>query len=169
MEKCLNSPNVFTLLNRAKILLEEKKNFFLKKIKKNNNNGIEGGISKNKNLAEHSLEEIMSESETMEFLDLKKMEKILDEKELKTENLDKLINEAKNKRLFLIEVLKVKYQKIKENENEDLIEPEMIWKEAVKKNIEMKNWTEFIFNELNNPNKYLKMIKKGNNTNKKKK
>ena len=169
MEKCLNSPNVFTLLNRAKILLEEKKNFFLKKIKKNNNNNIEGGISKNKNLAEHSLEEIMSESETMEFLDLKKMEKILDEKELKTENLDKLINEAKNKRLFLIEVLKVKYQKIKENENEDLIEPEMIWKEAVKKNIEMKNWTEFIFNELNNPNKYLKMIKKGNNTNKKKK
>lgn len=169
MEKCLNSPNVFTLLNRAKILLEEKKNFFLKKIKKNNNNNIEGGISKNKNLAEHSLEEIMSESETMEFLDLKKMEKILDEKELKTENLDKLINEAKNKRLFLMEVLKVKYQKIKENENEDLIEPEMIWKEAVKKNIEMKNWTEFIFNELNNPNKYLKMIKKGNNTNKKKK
>ena len=169
MEKCLNSPNVFTLLNRAKILLEEKKNFFLKKIKKNNNNNIEGGISKNKNLAEHSLEEIMSESETMEFLDLKKMEKILDEKELKTENLDKLINEAKNKRLFLIEVLKVKYQKIKEKENEDLIEPEMIWKEAVKKNIEMKNWTEFIFNELNNPNKYLKMIKKGNNTNKKKK
>lgn len=169
MEKCLNSPNVFTLLNRAKILLEEKKNFFLKKIKKNNNNNIEGGISKNKNLAEHSLEEIMSESETMEFLDLKKMEKILDEKELKTENLDKLINEAKNKRLFLIEVLKVKYQKIKENENEDLIEPEMIWKEAVKKNIEMKNWTEFIFNEINNPNKYLKMIKKGNNTNKKKK
>ena len=169
MEKCLNSPNVFTLLNRAKILLEEKKNFFLKKIKKNNNNNIEGGISKNKNLAEHSLEEIMSESETMEFLDLKKMEKILDEKELKTENLDKLINEAKNKRLFLIEVLKVKYQKIKENENEDLIEPEMIWKEAVKKNIEMKNWTEFIFNELNNPNKYLKMIKKGNTTNKKKK
>ena len=169
MEKCLNSPNVFTLLNRAKILLEEKKNFFLKKIKKNNNNNIEGGISKNKNLAEHSLEEIMSESETMEFLDLKKMEKILDEKELKTENLDKLINEAKNKRLFLIEVLKVKYQKIKENENEDLIEPEMIWKEAVKKNIEMKNWTEFIFNELNNPNKYLKMIKKGNTINKKKK
>ena len=169
MEKCLSSPNVFTLLNRAKILLEEKKNFFLKKIKKNNNNNIEGGISKNKNLAEHSLEEIMSESETMEFLDLKKMEKILDEKELKTENLDKLINEAKNKRLFLMEVLKVKYQKIKENENEDLIEPEMIWKEAVKKNIEMKNWTEFIFNELNNPNKYLKMIKKGNNTNKKKK
>ena len=169
MEKCLNSPNVFTLLNRAKILLEEKKNFFLKKIKKNKNNNIEGGISKNKNLAEHSLEEIMSESETMEFLDLKKMEKILDEKELKTENLDKLINEAKNKRLFLMEVLKVKYQKIKENENEDLIEPEMIWKEAVKKNIEMKNWTEFIFNELNNPNKYLKMIKKGNNTNKKKK
>ena len=170
MEKCLNSPNVFTLLNRAKILLEEKKNFFLKKIKKNNNNNnIEGGISKNKNLAEHSLEEIMSESETMEFLDLKKMEKILDEKELKTENLDQLINEAKNKRLFLIEVLKVKYQKIKENENEDLIEPEMIWKEAVKKNIEMKNWTEFIFNEINNPNKYLKMIKKGNNTNKKKK
>ena len=169
MEKCLNSPNVFTLLNRAKILLEEKKNFFLKKIKKNNNNNIEGGISKNKNLAEHSLEEIMSESETMEFLDLKKMEKILDEKELKTENLDKLINEAKNKRLFLMEVLKVKYQKIKENENEDLIEPEMIWKEAVKKNIEMKNWTEFIFNELSNPNKYLKMIKKGNTTNKKKK
>ena len=106
-KKIHNSHNSFNELNHYNIdndnehnnndnIKEEKKNFFLKKIKKNNNNNIEGGISKNKNLAEHSLEEIMSESETMEFLDLKKMEKILDEKELKTENLEQLINEAKN-------------------------------------------------------------------------
>ena len=97
------------------------------------------------------------------------MEKILDEKELKTENLEKLINETKNKRLFLMEVLKVKFQKINENKNEDLIQPEMIWKEAVKKNIEMQNWAQFIFNELNNPNKYLKMLQKKNNKTQKKK
>ena len=83
--------------------------------------------------------------------------------------MDKIINEAKNKRLFLMEVLKVKFQKIKENKNEDLILPEMIWKEALKKNIERNNWTQFIFNELHNPNKYLKMIQKKNNTYQKKK
>ena len=37
-----------------------------------------------------------------------------------------------------MEVLKVKFQKINENKKEDLIPPEMIWKEAVKKNVEMK-------------------------------
>ena len=78
-------------------------------------------------------------------------------------------NETKNKRLFLMEVLKVKFQKINENKNEDLIQPEMIWKEAVKKNIEMQNWAQFIFNELNNPNKYLKMLQKKNNKTQKKK
>ena len=154
MGKCLNCPNIFTLYSRTKILLEEKSKFFSDKIKKTN-------ISK-KNLEENSFDEILSESETAEFFDLKKMEKILDEKELKTESLEKLINETKNKRLFLMEVLKVKFQKINENKKEDLIPPEMIWKEAVKNNIEMKNWTQFIFNELNNPNKYLTMIQKKN-------
>lgn len=159
MEQCLNSQNIFTLFSRTKILLEEKSKFFSDKIKKN-----WGGIyASKKNLENNTFEEILSENETAEFFDLKKMEKILDEKELKTENLEKLINETKNKRLFLIEVLKVKFQKINENKNEDLIQPEMIWKEAVKKNIEMKNWTQFIFNELNNPNKYLKMLNKKNN------
>ena len=62
-----------------------------------------------------------------------------------------------------MEVLKVKYQKIKENKNEDLIQPEMIWKEALKKNIPMNNWTQFIFNELNNPYKYIKTIPIKNN------
>ena len=156
MEKCLNSPNIFTLFSRAKILLEEKSKFFSEKIGKNGE-----GVSK-KNLEENSLEENNTQSETTEFFDLKKMEKILDEKDLKTENLEKLINETKNKRLFLMEVLKVKFQKINENKKEDLIPPEMIWKEAVKKNVEMKNWTQFIFNELNNPNKYLKMLQKKN-------
>ena len=165
MEKCLNSQNIFTLFSRTKILLEEKSKFFSDKIKKN---GGETNSSK-KNAAENTFEEILSESETAEFFDLKKMEKILDEKELKTENLEKLINETKNKRLFLMEVLKVKFQKINENKNEDLIQPEMIWKEAVKKNIEMQNWAQFIFNELNNPNKYLKMLQKKNNKTQKKK
>ena len=95
----------------------------------------------------------------MEFYDLKK---ILDEKNIKTQNLEKMINDAKNKRLFLMEVLKVKYQKIKENINEDLISPEMLWKEALKQKIEMNNWAQFIFNELSNPNKYLKIISNKN-------
>ena len=164
MEKNLNDANYFTLLSRVKILLEEKIKFFSENLKK----GI-GHNSQNKNLGENSIEENISESETMEFFDLKKMEKILDEKELNNQNLDKIINEAKNKRLFLMEVLKVKFQKIKEHKNEDLILPEMIWKEALKKNIERNNWTQFIFNELNNPNKYLKMIQKKNNTYQKKK
>ena len=163
MEKYINDANHFTLLSRIKILLEEKIKFFSKENKNKKSMGIGDGNRKDKNFGENSVEENISESETMEFFDLKKMEKILDEKELKNQNLDKLINEAKNKRLFLMEVLKVKFQKIKENKNEDLISPEMIWKEALKKNIQMNNWGKFIFNELNNPNKYLKMIQKKNN------
>ena len=147
MKNNLYDDNIFTLLSRAKILLEEKIKYF-------------SDINK-KNRIENS--EMISESETTEFFDLKKMEKILDEKEAKIQNLDKIINEAKNKRLFLMEVLKVKYQKIKENKNEDLIQPEMIWKEALKKNIPMNNWTQFIFNELNNPYKYIKTIPIKNN------
>ena len=157
MEKYINDANYFTLMSRIKILLEEKIKFY----KIDNGNGDWKQKNKNfrKNSAEENIENI-SENETTEFFDLKKMEKILDEKELKNQNLDKLINETKNKRLFLMEVLKVKFQKIKENKNEDLITPEMIWNEALKKNIDMNNWSKFIFNELNNPNKYLKMIQK---------
>ena len=153
MEICINDANNYALLSRIKIILNEKIQLFSDK--NNKNIGIEENNSKK--LKENSTEENISEIETMEFYDLKK---ILDEKNLKTNNLEKMINDAKNKRLFLMEVLKVKYQKINENKNENLISPEMLWEEAVKKKIEMKNWSQFIFNELSNPNKYLKKIKK---------
>ena len=153
MEKYINDANNYALLSRIKIILNEKIQLFSEK--NNKNIGIEENNSKK--LKENSTEENISEIETMEFYDLKK---ILDEKNLKTNNLEKMINDAKNKRLFLMEVLKVKYQKINENKNENLISPEMLWEEAVKKKIEMKNWSQFIFNELSNPNKYLKKIKK---------
>ena len=186
MKKYFNSSNLFTILSRTKILLEEKIKYF-KKL--NINNTIDNFQKKTKKLKEfdnnkdnkillrntiniprinnknyyfnndYSIDEAISEGETMEFFDLKKMKKILDEKrELKTENLDNFVNMAKNKRLFLMEVLKVKYQKISENKTE--IPPIMIWKEAKKKKIKMNNWSKFIFEELNNPNKYLNMNQK---------
>ena len=154
MKKYLNDDNIYKLLSRIKILLEEKIKIFSKKNKK-----INLSEYPQKKFKENSTEENISESETMEFYDLKK---ILDEKNIKTQNLEKMINDAKNKRLFLMEVLKVKYQKIKENINEDLISPEMLWKEALKQKIEMNNWAQFIFNELSNPNKYLKIISNKN-------
>ena len=106
---------------------------------------------------------MITDSETKEFLDLKKMGKILDEKRnFKMQKLDNFINEEKNKRLFLMEVLKVKYQKINDNKNNANIIPDipdiLIWKEAEKKKIEKSNWANFILDELNNPNKYLKII-----------
>ena len=117
----------------------------------------------------NSFDEIISESETMELFDLKKMEKILDEKEeLKSDNLEDYINEVKNKRLFLMEVLKVKYQKINNNKEEDLIPPIMIWEEAKKKQITINDWAKFIFDELNNPNKYINKINMENKGNKSK-
>ena len=154
MKKYLNDANIYALLSRIKILLEEKIQIFSEKNKK-----INLSEYPQKKFKENSTEENISESETMEFYDLKK---ILDEKNIKTQNLEKMINDAKNKRLFLMEVLKVKYQKIKENINEDLISPEMLWKEALKQKIEMNNWAQFIFNELSNPNKYLKIISNKN-------
>ena len=105
---------------------------------------------------ENSVDQAMSENETTEFFE--KMEKILDDK--KEYNLDNFVNEAKNKRLFLMEVLKVKFQKINNNQTENIIPPLMIWKEAMKNNIKMNNWSKFIFDELNNPNKYLRMLEK---------
>ena len=56
-----------------------------------------------------------------------------------------------------MEVLKVKYQKINNNKKGDSIPPQLIWKEAIKNKIEKKNWSNFIYDELNNPNKYLKL------------
>ena len=114
-------------------------------------------------IKDYSFGEMITESETKEFLDLKKMEKILDEKRnFKMQKLDNFINEEKNKRLFLMEVLKVKYQKINNNKNNANATPDipdiLIWKEAEKKKIEKNNWPNFIYDELNNPNKYLKII-----------
>ena len=130
---------------------------------KNLRSAMENPI-KNKNFNlyhDNSIDEVLSESETMELFDLKKMEKILDEKrELKTDNLENFVNEAKNKRLFMMEVLKVKYQKISNNKLDDLITPDMIWEEAKKQKIKKNEWPKFIFDELNNPNKYLKKIQK---------
>ena len=151
-------------MNRIKKLLEEK----IKYCKKNNicqiNNKIKfrNELKYKKNIKnieyDNSIDELISESETMEFFGLKRMEKILDEKrEPKLNNLDKLINEAKKKRLFLMEVLKVKYQKINNDIIYDLIPPELIWKEAVKNKIEKIRWPKFIYDELNNPSKYLKL------------
>ena len=184
MEKYSNS-NRLSLLSKIKILLEEKIKYFKEhnensnKININNNNSKEDKQinNKNKNLRsamenpiknknfnlyhDNSIDEVLSESETMELFDLKKMEKILDEKrELKTDNLENLVNEAKNKRLFMMEVLKVKYQKISNNKLDDLITPDMIWEEAKKQKIQKNEWSKFIFDELNNPNKYLKKIQK---------
>jgi hypothetical protein len=130
---------------------------------------IPNNINKERNkknifeIKDYSFGEMTTESETREFLDLKKMEKILDEKSnFKMQKLDNFINEEKNKRLFLMEVLKVKYQKINNNKNNANIISDipdiLIWKEAEKKKIEKSNWSNFIFDELNNPNKYLKII-----------
>ena len=165
IEKSNLSNDKCTLLNRIKYLLEEKikiyKNNISRKSKRNHitfRNQLKKNKTKNNIGSDNSIDELITESETTEFFDLKKMEKILDEKrEKKLNNLDNLINEAKNKRLFLMEVLKVKYQKINNNKKGDSIPPQLIWKEAIKNKIEKKNWSNFIYDELNNPNKYLKL------------
>ena len=124
--------------------------------KRNKNNNFE--------IKNYSLVELPTESETVVFFDLDKMGKILDDKRnFKMKKLDNFINEEKNKRLFLMEVLKVKYQKINKNKNMNLIPDILIWKEAEKNKIDKNNWANFIFDELNNPNKYLKIIQNEKN------
>ena len=75
------------------------------------------------------------------------------------QKFDDFIKEEKNKRLFLMEVLKTKFQKINKNTNVNLIPDILIWKEAKKKKIGKNIWSKFIMDEFNNPNKYLKIIK----------
>ena len=100
-----------------------------------------------------------TENETMKFFDLNKMGKILDDKRnIKIQKLYNFINEEKNKRLFLMEILKVKYEKININKKVNIIPDILIWREAQKNKIEKNNWSEFIFDELNNPNKYLEIM-----------
>ena len=179
LEKNVHSTNKTTLLNRLKILIDKKIEYMQKELEamlkiennlnkndnKSNNNNLKNmtNIQQNNNYLYHEniSDDLISESETTENFDLKNMEKILDEKrELKSNNLDNVVNEAKNKRLFLMEVLKVKYQKINQNKEENLIPPIMIWKEAMKKKIKMKEWSKFIFDELSNPGKYIKIMEK---------
>ena len=169
IQKFKSSTDKYTLLNKVKKLIEEKIKYYIN----NNNNKIEkihkkfrnesNNNKKNRNkkvLCDNSIDEKITESETMENFDLKKIEKILDEKrEPKLNNIEDIINEVKNKRLFLMEVLKVKYQKINNEKQGILIPPQMLWKEAIKNKIEKNNWTQFIYDELNNPKKYLKLKK----------
>ena len=183
IEKHYNSTSIYTLLSRIKLLLEEKIKYFIKhkennlyirnklikkgqkiynKYKKNSNDN--SFINENKDLYlnhDNSIDEVISESETMELFDLKKMKKLLDKKnEIKSTNLDNFVNEAKNKRLFMMEILKVKYQKINNDKSEDLIPSDMLWEEAKKQKIKINEWPKFIFDELSNSNKYLKMMQK---------
>ena len=123
------------------------------------NNNNERNKSNIFDIKDNSYGEMATNSETIECFDLKKMGKILDEKRnFKMEKLDYFINEEKKKRLFLMEVLKVKYQKNNNNENLNLIPDILIWKEAEKNKIEKNNWSTFILDELNNPKKYLKIM-----------
>ena len=127
-------------------------------------NNINNNNKTNRNIIfdikDYSYGEMVTNCETMDFFDLNKMGKILDEKRnFKMEKFDNFINEEKNKRLFLMEVLKAKFQKINKNTNVNLIPDILIWKEAKKKKIEKNIWPKFIMDELNNPNKYLKIIK----------
>ena len=127
-------------------------------------NNINNNNKTNRNIIfdikDYSYGEMVTNCETMDFFDLNKMGKILDEKRnFKMQKFDNFINEEKNKRLFLMEVLKAKFKKINKNTNVNLIPDILIWKEAEKKKIDKNNWPKFIMDELNNPNKYLKIIK----------
>ena len=173
MEKYNKSNNFYTLLNIVKMLFQEKINYLKISEKNEDNIKFRNKIiidinSKNKDLnTEDSIEGLRTESETIECFDLKKMEKILEQKrEYKENKLESFINETKNKRLFLMEVLKIKYQRINNDKIVNLITPTMIWEEAVKKKIEMNKWTNFIQEELNNPYKYLKLTQREKNINK---
>ena len=89
-----------------------------------------------------------------EYFDLELIGKILDEKnENKIDNLDNKVNVAKNKRLFMMEILKIKYKKgITDN---DFIDSEMLFNEVMKKNIKMNDWANFILEQINNKEKCL--------------
>ena len=129
-------------------------------IPNNINNNKTNRNTKFFDIKDYSYGEMVTNCETMEFFDLKKMGQILDEKRnFKMQKFDNFINEEKNKRLFLMEVLKAKFKKINKNTNVNLIPDILIWKEAEKKKIDKNNWPKFIMDELNNPNKYLKIIK----------
>ena len=173
MEQFNKSNNFYTLLNIVKMLFQEKINYLKISEKNEDNIKFRNKIiidinSKNKDLnTEDSIEGLKTESETIECFDLKKMEKILEQKrEYKENKLESFINETKNKRLFLMEVLKIKYQRINNDKIVNLITPTMIWEEAVKKKIGMNKWTNFIYEELNNPYKYLKLTQREKNVNK---
>ena len=133
------------------------------KIMTKNNININNKTNKNTeifDIKDYSYGEMVTNYETMSCFDLKKMGKILDEKRnFKMQKFDNFINEEKNKRLFLMEVLKAKFQKINKNTNVNLIPDILIWKEAEKNKIDKNNWEKFIMNELNNPNKYLNIMK----------
>jgi hypothetical protein len=173
MEQYNKSNNFYTLLNIVKMLFQEKINYLKISEKNEDNIKFRNKIiidinSKNKDLnTEDSIEGLRTESETIECFDLKKMEKILEQKrEYKENKLESFINETKNKRLFLMEVLKIKYQRINNDKIVNLITPTMIWEEAVKKKIGTNKWTNFIHEELNNPYKYLKLTQREKNINK---
>ena len=156
-QKQINYQNCKTENKKDKLENQLKQNLYQQKLnaivkKRRENSYSSNHINYNEIHKNYEIEINFINEAKFEVDKLKKNYEELSKKELKEYNLDNYVNEVKNKRLFLMEVLKVKYQKINNNNTENKIPPLMIWKEAMKKKVKMNNWSKFIFDELNNPN-----------------
>ena len=152
------SNNIYTLISRIKAVLDNKILYFSNS-KENNKGFLRNTVAAPLSIPsiipeKKSLNEEISDNETTEYFDLELIGKILDEKnENKIDNLDNKVNVAKNKRLFMMEILKIKYKKgITDN---DFIDSEMLFNEVMKKNIKMNDWANFILEQINNKEKCL--------------
>ena len=69
-------------------------------------------------------------------------------------------DEKKDKKIFFMEVLKVKFEKLHSSHKGQKINQKYIWEECKRQNIPKENWSQFILGELNNPYKYMEIQKK---------
>jgi len=69
-------------------------------------------------------------------------------------------DEKKDKKVFFMEVLKIKFEKLHSSHKGQKINQKYIWEECKRQNIPKENWSQFILGELNNPYKYMEIEKK---------
>jgi hypothetical protein len=64
-------------------------------------------------------------------------------------------------REFVKVFLKVKFEQLHNDHRGQKVPQAEVWKEVIKRNINKNNWQDFIYEELKNPSKYEKSLKKG--------
>jgi len=95
---------------------------------------------------------------------------VISENDVNNSTLDRKSETSNNQKVYVDQkslykefvkvFLKVKFEQLHNDHKGQKVSQRDVWKEIIQRNINQNNWADFIYNELKNPNKYDKSLKK---------